>query len=760
MLAILAAGGAYLPLDAKYPRERLELLLEDARPAAVLTRGHLVKRLPKTAVPVLLLEATQAETEGEAGRAVPGLFGDHLAALFYTSGSTGRPKGVGVTHRAIGRLVLDPRWGFGAGDRVAQLASPSFDAATLEIWGALLAGACLVGLRRQEVLDPRDLAAAIREQGLTGMVLTSAWFHRVAAELPEAFAPLSSLTIGGEAGDPTAFARVLAAGAPRLLLHGYGPTETTTAITAQPIREVAAGIPTLPAGRPLAGVRVYALDRRLRLVPQGVPGELYAGGDRLARGYLGRPDLTAERFVPDPFGPAGGRLYATGDLARILPGGEVEILGRRDRQVKIRGFRIEPGEIEAVLAEHPGVAQAALLVEGGGGGLPREKRLIGFVAPRGELDAATLRAYLSERLPAFMVPADLVLRPELPLTAAGKVDREALARLISESPHAAPGGEPAPLTLTEELLATVWSGVLGGRRPQPHDSFFDLGGHSLLAAQLMVRIRDAFGVELPLVAVFEAPTLALMAAAVEGQARADAGIAAPAQGSWSPLVRLAAGPAGATPLVCVHGAAGTIAVFADLARLLQDEMPIYGLQARGLAEGQTPLARIEENAELYVEALRRTQPHGPYRLLGYSMGSSIAFEMAGRLAGEGEPVELLALIDFAAVNTGPEDLPPMPEVPRMQGIEAETVRRYRAVWRANHDAVFLWRPGRYAGKVLLVRAAEGGPPGDDPALGWGELAAGGVDVTTLPGDHFTLFAPPFVGAVAQVLRQSIVREEI
>jgi nonribosomal peptide synthetase DhbF len=512
---------------------------------------------------------------------------------------------------------------------------------------------------------------------------------------------------------------------------------------------------------------VYVLDRQLRLLPQGVAGELFTGGDRLARGYLRRPELTAERFVPDPFGPPGGRLYATGDLARVLPGGEIEILGRRDRQVKVRGFRVEPGEVEAVLAEHPGVVQAAVIVQE----IEREKQLVAFVVPRAGADAAGMRAFLAERLPSFMLPAAIVTRPELPLTANDKVDREALGRLPLE---AAPDtGAPVPLTLTEELLAGVWIGLLGGRRrPRPHDSFFELGGHSLLAAKLMARIREAFGVDLPLMVVFESPTLALMASRIEEMVRAGAGAAA--EGPWSPAVRLAAGPHGATdphvatgtagdvPLFCVHGAAGTIAVFADLARLLQDEMPVYALQSRGLVEGQTPLATIEENAELYVAALREVRPHGPYRLLGYSMGAQIAYEMACRLEAEGETVELLALIDFPAVAPVRAEPPPMLEIPDLPGLDAETVRRYRAVWLANHGAVLLWRPGRFGGKALLIRAAEAVTAATstaDPALGWNAVVAGGVDVVTVPGDHFTLFAHPYVAAVAAALRPPVPSEE-
>jgi amino acid adenylation domain-containing protein len=513
MLAILQAGGACLPLDPEYPRERLTFLLQDARPAAVLITGDLAGKLPDLGVPVLLLE--QPDEEDPPGPFVPPvILGDHLACVFYTSGSTGRPKGVGITHGGVCRLVLDPRWEIGPADRIAQVSSPSFDASTLEVWGALLRGACLVGLRREDVLAPPDLAAAIRRLGITVLLIPPSWFHRVVAEQPDAFAPLSLLSIGGEAGDPTAFAHVVAAGPPKWLFHSYGPTEVTTLTTVHRVRTVAPGRPLLPVGRPLAGVRTYVLDPLLRLVPQGTPGEMFAGGDRLARGYLGRPDLTAERFVPDPFGPPGERLYATGDLARVLPGGELEILGRRDRQVKIRGFRIEPGEIEAVLAEHPAVAQAAVVVQERTIGEEADhKRLVAFAVARGAVDGEELRRYLAERLPAFMVPVAVAIRPDLPLTPNDKVDREALARLPLEAPLRT--GRREPVTPVEQRLADLWAELLGIERPGLDDSFFDLGGNSLLATWVVARVQECFGLDLPLRAIFEAPTLAGMAARIE-----------------------------------------------------------------------------------------------------------------------------------------------------------------------------------------------------------------------------------------------------
>ena len=505
MLAILKAGGAYVPLDPAYPGERLAFMLADVG-ARVVVDGKDFKDSKDS-------KDTGASSFGslESFRSFP-LPSDALAYVIYTSGSTGRPKGVAVPHRGVVRLVRGTNYlRITPEDRVAFLASISFDAATFETWGALLNGAALVVVPETAVLSPVNLGALLRRQRVTVLHLTTALFNQVAREAPETFAPLRAVLFGGEAADASVVARLLEQGAVERLLHFYGPTESTTFSTWARLSRSTG----LTIGRPVANTMARILDRQGAPAPPLVAGELHVGGDGLAWGYWHRPELTAERFVPSPWG-RGERLYRTGDLVRHRPDGRIEFLGRLDYQVKVRGFRVEPAEIEAVLRQHPQAREAAVVV--------RENRLVAYVVvdPTDRTDPTdpsdlphktALRAWLQERLPAYMVPSFFTVLPALPLTPTGKVDRKALAQLRLERTSAA---SVAPRTPTEELLAGIFAGVLKLEQVGVTDSFFELGGHSLLAAQVVARIRTVLGVELPVRTVFEAPTVEGLAAAVAG----------------------------------------------------------------------------------------------------------------------------------------------------------------------------------------------------------------------------------------------------
>ncbi|HYN83767.1 MAG TPA: amino acid adenylation domain-containing protein, partial [Pyrinomonadaceae bacterium] len=515
-LGVLKAGAAYVPLDLDYPRERLSFMLEDARCEVLITREALRDRLPAGGLKVVSLDLDAgAIARHETSSPASGATAAHPAYVIYTSGSTGRPKGVCVPHRAINRLVWNTNYvALGPDDRVGQLSNASFDAATFELWGALTHGALLVGIDKEAALAPRRLAEEIAGRRVTAMFITSALFSQVAAEVAGCFGGVKHLIVGGDAVDPKWARRVLAEGAPARFVNGYGPTESTTFAVCGEVTEVAPDARSIPIGRPISNTEAYVLDARLEPVPVGVAGELYIGGEGLALGYLHRPALTADRFVPDPFrGEPGARLYRTGDLARRLPDGRIDFLGRLDHQVKLRGFRVELGEIESLLSRHAGVRETVVVVREEGG----DKRLVAYVvasAPGAPPAHAELRRHLKEQLPDYMIPAAFVTLDALPLTPNGKVDRRALPAPDESRPELEADYE-APRTPTEELLASVWADLLGVGRVGVRDDFFELGGHSLLATRVVSRVREACGVELPLRALFESPNVAALAELVE-----------------------------------------------------------------------------------------------------------------------------------------------------------------------------------------------------------------------------------------------------
>jgi amino acid adenylation domain-containing protein len=516
LYGILAAGAAYLPLDPTLPAERLALLLGDAGATAVLTRRGLASTLPDLPATLLCIE------DLGGGAPLPGggrAMGESTAYVLYTSGSTGTPKGVVVEHRALASFVEAALeiYAIGPGDRVLQFASLSFDTSAEEIYPCLAAGGTLV-LRDEEMLaSPARFMEACRAFGITVLDLPTAYWHELAGSADLLPPDVRLIILGGERALPERVRSWLAAAPSRTrLLNTYGPTEGTVVATAC---DLAATAPAVPIGRPLPGVEAYLLETHFEPSPPGVPGEICLGGADLARSYLGRPDLTAERFVPSSFGGPGERLYRTGDLGRWLPAGQIEFVGRADDQVKIRGFRIEPGEVAAALARHPAVREAAVVARETGAG---ERRLAAYAVPADPAappSIADLRAFLKERLPVYMIPADLVLLDALPLTRTGKVDRKALPAIeggVVHGGHVGDGGGYAPpTTATEELLAEIWQQLLGVERAGIYDNFFDLGGHSLLVPQLIARIGDTFLVELPLRALFEAPTIAQMANVIE-----------------------------------------------------------------------------------------------------------------------------------------------------------------------------------------------------------------------------------------------------
>ncbi len=521
ILGTLKAGAAYLPLDPRHPADRRAFVVEDARARVLVTAGRLAGRLPLGAIPTLRLDEDDlAALPGSA----PGIAVDSAAPAYvlYTSGTTGRPKGIVCAHRGVVSLLedIDRRAPIGAGDAASLFSSIGFDVSVWELFAALRVGAALHRVPDEARADGAELAAWIERCELRSAYVPAGLLGDLARVIASRGTPLRRLLVGAEPIPLRQLASIARAAPGLRVLNGYGPTETTIVSTIQEIHAGPLEGPEslrAPIGRPVQNTRIYLLDPKGEPVPVGVTGEIHIGGIGLAHGYHERPELTAERFLADPFGPPGERLYRTGDQARRLPDGALEFVGRLDQQVKIRGHRVEPGEIESALAEHEGVLEAAVIARNDG---PRGLGLVAYVgaAPSRPPEAAALRAFLVGRVPSYMVPSRFVVLPALPRNASGKVDRAGLPPPPDEpAPHE---GDAAPRDHVEEVIAGIWRGVLGAPRVGARDDFFALGGHSLLAAQVVNRLRASLGVELPIRAIFEAPTLEELAAVVRGLPRA------------------------------------------------------------------------------------------------------------------------------------------------------------------------------------------------------------------------------------------------
>ncbi|MBA8825271.1 nonribosomal peptide synthetase DhbF [Saccharopolyspora lacisalsi] len=634
LIAVMTSGAAYLALDPDYPADRLRHMVDDAGPRHIVTDAATAASLPDVAgTRALVIDSERLRTElasaegttlSDAERTSP-LRVDDAAYVIYTSGSTGTPKGVVVEHSGVAGLVATQtrRVGVTAESRVLQFASPSFDVAFWEMCMGLLSGGTLVVVPSDRRVPGEPLASYARRHRVTHLAVGPSvmGMFPTDTELP----PQATLLCGAERVPADLVLRW--AGHHRML-NCYGPTEATVNSTLWECAPSAPGA-SVPIGVPDPGTRLHVLDHFLQPVPPGVVGELHVAGTGLARGYLNQPGVTAERFVADPFGPPGSRMYRTGDLVRWRPDGVLEFAGRADDQVKIRGFRIEPGEVEAVLARHPDLVQSAVIVRERGA----DKSLVGYAVPRAGAgpDNAELRRHVGSVLPDYMVPVVVVLVDSLPLMPNGKLDRAALP----EPDLSGSVGGTVPRNPTEEILCALFAEVLQLPTVGVEDGFFDLGGHSLLAAGLIGRIRDELGVQLNVGSLFAAPTPAGLAERMDGGTERDAlEILLPlrVQGSKEPLF-------------CVHPAAGLAWPFAGLMKHIDAERPLYGIQARGLAEPAPVAPTLREMAAEYLEHVREVQPHGPYHFLGWSFGGVIAHEMGTQLQAQGEQVRFLAMLD-------------------------------------------------------------------------------------------------------------------
>ncbi|MBT2417102.1 amino acid adenylation domain-containing protein, partial [Streptomyces sp. ISL-24] len=529
LLAVLKAGGGYVPLDPSYPADRLAFMVTDSGADLVVTDRECATALPPTDATLLLLD-DPAEAADIASRPVSApevtVHPDNLAHVIYTSGSTGRPKGAVLPHRGVLRVARDPKLALTEQDVVGQLATVSFDAGTLEIWSAWLNGAALA-VSPSRTMSAVELGKFLQGAEVSAVWITAGLFHEIVDTDVQVLAGLRLVMSGGDTLSPAHCRKVVSELPGVRMINGYGPTEGTVFTTLFVVNGNYGGTGPMPIGTPIAGTRLRVLDHALRPVPTGVPGELYVCGDGLGRGYVNRPGITAERFVADPYGAPGERMYRTGDLVRWLPDGNLDFVSRTDFQVKIRGLRVELGEIEAALAAHPEVAQALVLARED---QPGSKRLVAYVVPDAvdrEPSPQELKEAVGRSLPAYMVPSAVVVLPAFPLNPNGKVDRRALP-----SPEEAQGDRPqtvAPRTPAEELLAGIWGEVLGVERFGVEDNFFDLGGDSIRSIQVISRIRELFVIDLPARALFDNPTVADLATAIEAQVIAEAeGFAPPA----------------------------------------------------------------------------------------------------------------------------------------------------------------------------------------------------------------------------------------
>ncbi|KAF9097600.1 hypothetical protein BGX27_000940 [Mortierella sp. AM989] len=758
LLAILKAGGAYVPLDPSFASERLHDILADAAPSILLAdkSGNDVLSLA-TANPIVVIDPNMVLDKPTVNPYIEGLTSSHLAYVMYTSGSTGKPKGVMVEHTQVVRLfdATSAWYNLDARDTWIMTHTFSFDISVWEIWGALRYGSRLIIPSYRTTQSSEDFYKLICKHGVTVFSIT-----------PSALRPLIRLQahsdlrdqlryiiLVGEAHEPSML-KSLYDTRPRnslQIVNMYGPTETTVYAAYRVMKEEDCNNAFCPIGVRIPDLKVYVLDTHGRPVPLGAVGELCIGGAGVTRGYLNRPELTSEKFPLDPFSKTeGARMYKTGDLVRYLPDGDLIFLGRNDHQVKIRGYRIELGEIEARLSEHSIVREAVVLAIGEGA----DKRLVAYVvAEATERLAHSLRSHVSSKLPDYMVPSAFVRVDALPLTSNGKLDRRALPAPDIDA-YVSQGYE-SPQGEIESTLATIWAKLLKVERVGRHDNFFMLGGHSLIAVKLIGIVRSKLGLDLKLQTLFEAPTIAeLMPRIIENPNNKQEEV-------FDVLLPLKS-QGNRPPIFCIHPVFGLSWSFIGLSKHLHSEQPLYALQSRGLDGNGQPASSIEEMVWDYIDQILQVQPRGPYHLLGWSFGGSIAHSMAVQLENLGEKVTLLALMDSTSDYSM---LPKNTEVGQDESHYSEhlarssdrnTVEEGKELWRMTRDVYVnnmrlarQFTPSVYTGDMLFFRASESAST-LDPSM-WAPFTLGEIEVHQVKCEHLEMDKPKPIAEIGHIL---------
>lgn len=803
-LAILKAGAAYVPLDPTLPQERMRHLIDVTEAAVVLTQSRWLTTLSWLTDVVLLAVDQFGEEDGPAAdsQTQTSATAADLAYVIFTSGSTGVPKGVMIDHRGAVNTCLDlnRRFDIKPNDRVLALSSLSFDLSVYDLFGLLAAGGTVVFPAAESSRDPAHWLACMERHQVTLWnsvpALLELLLTHLAVEKQLLPASLQTVMLSGDWIPVSLPDRLRALSAGVKVISLGGATEASIWSVFYPIEQIDPSWPSIPYGRPLDNQTLHILSDALSPRPDWVPGNLYIGGIGLAQGYWRDAEKSRSAFIVHP--RTGERLYRTGDMGRYLPDGDIEFLGRQDFQVKVNGYRIELGEIETVLGQHPSVRATVVIADGERG----QKRLVAYVVLHAGAAAPTaeLRDFLLDRLPDYMVPTRYFVVPELKRTANGKIDRSAMAMDQQEAEGAQPGAQNAamergprtvrrePQSELERTLLALWESLLDVRPIDTTDNFFDIGGNSLTAVRLLGRIDQQLGRRIRAATLLRHGTIQQLAQLL--------GTAA-SQPQRSPLVPIKPGQ-GRSQLFLMHPIGGGVMCYSGLARQLAADQPMFGLQAPGYDDDETPLTSIEELAERYASAIQQQQPHGPYLLGGWSFGGAVAFATAQRLLARGERIGLVALLDvyplgdpdgFAplsdlqllqlflddlAAQSGkrpgellPDGLPAdgaferLTAEARRSGIlprelTAEQLQRLLAVFRANRTAARAYAAAPLAAPLLLLRA-EGSAyarPGL-PDGGWHAVARGGWSMQTLPGDHYSMLLPPNLGQLAAILQRAL-----